>query len=195
MWEQMAYCVQFLRQLPQYRQFNYEKNAPELISTVFSNVSYVWIIRRDKVRQAVSDELAIQTGNYAWIGDQKPISEREPIFNFTRLDFQVNRIIAGDHAWQQYFIEAGVTPFKVAYDQFVEESDGTLRAILEYLNIHIPPNHSFDRPKLKKMADALNDEWTQRYNEMKTQQPEKDARIKQHLAQWYSFNAEAFKKR
>ena len=189
MWEQMAYCVKLLRQLPEY-QHDSQRNIPELISTVFPNVSYIWITRRDRVRQAVSVDIALQTGNYAWIGDQKPTSEREPIFNFNRLDFQLHRIIASENAWQQYFTAAGVTPFKVVYEEFVEKFEETIRTILEYLSIHVQPNHAFDRPKLKKMADALNDEWTQRYNEMKTQQPKDDARIRQRLAQWVASKPE-----
>ena len=35
-----------------------KKVSPELISTVFPTVSFLWITRRDKVRQAVSDDIA-----------------------------------------------------------------------------------------------------------------------------------------
>ncbi|MGH8545838.1 MAG: Stf0 family sulfotransferase [Gammaproteobacteria bacterium] len=191
MWEQMAYCVRLLRQLPQYQRYNYN-NVPELISTVFPNVSYIWIMRRDKVRQAVSNDIAIQTRNYAWVGDEKPASDRRAIFNFNRLDYLHDRIIAADNAWQQYFTEAGVTPFKVVYEEFVEGFEQTIRAILEHLSIHMPPNHTFDRPKLKRMADALNDEWARRYNEIKTQQPKDDARIRRRLAQWGALKARGF---
>jgi trehalose 2-sulfotransferase len=185
MWEQMAYCVGLLRQLPEY-QHSGKKNVPELISTVFPNVSYLWITRRDKVRQAVSDDIALQTGNYAWIGDQKPTSQKEVIFNFNRRDFQLHRIIASEDSWQEYFTEAGVTPFRVIYEEFVQDNEGITRAILEYLKILVSPDHNFSaRPKLKRMANALNDEWAQRYHEMKKQQPQGDDRIRRRLAQWF----------
>ena len=185
MWEQMAYCVQLLRRLPDY-QHQSPGNIPGLISTAFPDVSYVWITRSDKVRQAVSIDIAVQTGNYAWIGDQKPTRQREPIFNFDRIDFQVHRVVASELAWQQYFTETGVAPFEVVYEQFVERYEETTRAILDFLGIHVPEHQNFSvRPKLKKMADALNEDWVRRYHEIKVQQPADNARIRQRLAQWF----------
>ena len=117
MYDQMPYCVQLLRQLPDY-QHHSPANIVELITTTFPNLFYVWITRSDKVRQAVSNDIAVQTGNYAWIGDQKPSSVTEPEFNFNRIDWQVHRILASEMGWQRYFTEAGVTPFKVSYEEF-----------------------------------------------------------------------------
>jgi trehalose 2-sulfotransferase len=185
MWHQMTYCVQLLRQLPDYRHPN-RGSIPELISTVFPNLFYVWITRSDKVRQAVSIDIALQTGNYAWIGDQKPASEREPEFNFNRIDFQVHRILASEVGWQRYFTEAGVTPYKVLYEEFVVRYEETTRAILDYLGVHVPAGQHYSaKPKLKKMSDGLNDEWVRRYHEIKVQQPADDDRIRQRLAQWF----------
>ena len=62
----------------------------------------------------------------------------------------------------------------------------TTRAILDYLGVHVPAAQNFSaNPKLKKMSDALNDEWVCRYHEIKVRQPSNNDRIRQHFAQWF----------
>jgi LPS sulfotransferase NodH len=52
------------------------------------------------------------------------------------------------------FNDAGVTPFKVVYEDFIATYEGTVDAILDYLGITVPANHIFAPRKLKKMSDA-----------------------------------------
>ncbi len=184
MWHQMTYCIQLLRQLPDYRSHN-RGSIPELISTVFPNLFYVWITRSDKVRQAVSIDIALQTGNYAWIGDQKPSSKTEPEFNFNRIDFQMHRIVASELGWQQYFTKAGVTPFEVSYEEFVVRYEETTRAIGLSSCSYSGRSEFLGKPKLKKMSGGLNDEWVRRYHEIKARQPADNDRIRQRLAEWF----------
>jgi LPS sulfotransferase NodH len=184
MWEQMEYCVHFLRQLRQYQ--NSEMSPPDLISCVFRNLFYIWMTRRDKIRQAVSDDIAIQTGNYAWTGVHKPSGQSKPTFNYNRIDFLYHRILVAEDAWQRYFNDAGVTPFKVVYEEFIATYDETVGAILDYLRIPVPANHIVAPRKLKKMADATNEEWVQRYKELKTREAEGANRIHRQLAEWFA---------
>ena len=182
MWEQMGHCVRLIRQLPLCQ--GSKTTAADLLTSVFPNLVYIWITRCDKVRQAVSDDIAIQTGHYAWTASDKPGSRSTLIFNFDRVDFLFHRIIAAEEAWEQYFKDGGITPFKVVYEEFVEKYDQTLSALLDYLGIAVPRNHIFARPRLKKMADTMNDEWVQQYTEMKLGQKEDAARVHRRLAQW-----------
>ena len=95
-------------------------------------------------------------------------------------------IVASELGWQQYFNEAAVTPFKVSYEEFVVRYEETIRAILDYLAVHIPVDQNFSaKPKLNKMSDDLNDEWVRRYHEIKARQPADNDRIRQRLADWF----------
>ena len=90
MWEQMGYGVRLLRQLPPYQ--NSDLSPSELISTAFGNLFYIWITHRDKIRQAISNDIAIQTGHYAWTGIHKPSPRIRPTFNYNRIDFLYHRM-------------------------------------------------------------------------------------------------------
>jgi LPS sulfotransferase NodH len=180
MWEQMGYCIRFLRQLPQYQ--NFELSPPDFISSTFRNLFYIWMTRRDKIRQAISDDIAIQTGD--WTGIHKPSPQIKPTFNYNRIDFLYHRILAAEDGWHRYFKDAGVTPFKVVYEEFIATYEETIGAILDYLKIPVPANHIIAPRKLKKMADATNEEWVQRYNQMKTRKAEGANRIHRQLAKW-----------
>lgn len=181
MWEQMDYCIQFLRGLPQFHSAMI--SPPGLLSSVFPNLSYIWITRRDKVRQAVSDDITIQTGRYVST-DPKPTASSSVKFNFNRIDFLYYRLSAAEDAWGQYFVQAGVKPFHVVYEDFIESYDDTVNAILDYLRIPVPANHTFAPPRLQKMADATNEDWVQRYNEMRTSKAENTSSIHRRLATW-----------
>jgi LPS sulfotransferase NodH len=182
MWEQMGYCIRFLRQLPQYQ--NPELSPSDFISTAFGNLFYIWITRRDKIRQAISTDIAIQTGNYAWTSIHEANPHIKPTFNYNRINFLYHRILAAEDGWHQYFNDAGVTPFKVVYEDFIATYEGTVGAILDYLEITVPANHIFASRKLKKMSDATNEDWVRRFNEMKACEAENSNRIHRQLAKW-----------
>ena len=72
----------------------------------------------------------------------------------------------------------------MVFEEFIASYEQTVAAILAYLKIPVPANHSCAPRKLKKMADAMNEEWVQRYNEMKTREAEGADRIHRQLAKW-----------
>ena len=62
MWNYFHTMLKSLQELPEYK----EMDAPQLMAALFPNVHYIWMVRRDKVRQAVSWAKAAQTDIYAW---------------------------------------------------------------------------------------------------------------------------------
>jgi LPS sulfotransferase NodH len=163
MWGYFDDFVSKLRQLPQYR----ETAVPDLMRTVFPNLHYIWMTRRDKVRQAISFWKAIETGIWAWTGDEPPVPAKEPAFDFEPIDYLVQEIVTHEAAWQQYFSECGVKPFTVAYEELVPACEEMALQALQYLNISIPENLMFTERRLRKQADALSEEWVQRYHGLK----------------------------
>jgi len=166
MWGYFDDFVSKLRQIPEYR----EMAVPDLMQTVFPNLHYIWMTRHDKVRQAVSFWKAIETGIWAWAGDEPPVPAKEPVFNFEAIDHLAREIVTHEAAWQQYFNECGVTPFTVVCEDLVPAYEETVFQILQYLDIPIPENLVFAERRLKKQADALSEEWVQRYHDLERAQ-------------------------
>lgn len=144
------------------------ENLPvaELLSTIFPNLHYIWITRRDKVRQAISHEKAVQTNVWA-MTDETPPFAGELHFDFARIEAQVQLIESHEIAWQHYFAENGITPFTVIYEELVPAYEQTAIQILHELNIPTPEPLQFASRHMRRQADALSEEWVQRYHEIK----------------------------
>ena len=163
MWNYFHTMLQSLRELPEYK----DLEPPQLMESLFPNVHYIWIVRRNKVRQAVSWAKAGQTDVYAWPNGENPISKREPFFDFEFIDSLHNLIIEGEAGWQRFFETCGAQPFKVEYEDLVEAYEPTALKVLDYLHVSYPENLVFGEKRLQKQADALNEVWVQKYIEMK----------------------------
>ena len=166
MWNYFPIMHQKLTELPKYRGWN----APPLLADLFPDLHYIWIVRRDKVRQAVSWAKAGQTNVYGWSkGEPLPVPRQEPTFDFTFIDLLYNLILEGEAGWQSFFEASGVQPFQVVYEDLVEAYEETALRILDYLNVPFPKDLVFGERRMQKQADALNDLWVEKYIAMKEQ--------------------------
>lgn len=167
MWNYFPIMIDKLTALPGYEGLP----APQIMMDLFPNVHFLWMVRRDKVRQAVSWAKAAQTDNYAWHKGKVPTPKQDPSFDFTFIDNLHRLIIEGEAGWQSFFDKCGVQPIKVTYEDFVEDYEGTALRILDTLKIPYPKDLQFGERQLQKQADALNDSWVDRYLTMKKQTP------------------------
>ena len=157
--------VSNLAQLPEYK--DGDMSVPELVSRTFPNLHYVWVTRRNKVRQAVSWLKAIQTGIWAWTEDEPPALEREPEFKFEAIDHLVQEIVMREASWQEYFAAGGIGPSVVVYENLIPAYEETAMRVLEYLGIPVHPDLVFGERKMRKQADEVSEEWVMRYRDMK----------------------------
>ena len=143
--------------------------APQLMKTLFSEPQYIWIVRHDKVRQAVSWAIAGQTGVYAWPKGETPVPKQEPRFDFSFIDKLYGLILEGEAGWVDFFKASEVNPFKVVYEELVDAYEQTTLDILEFLNVEYPEKMMFGERRLQKQSGALNEEWAERYIQIKQQ--------------------------
>ena len=161
MWGYFDDFVGKLKQIPIYQQID----LPSLLPKVFPNLHYVRIIRRDKVRQAISFWRAIEANIWAWSSDEIPAAEKVPTFNYEAIDALKREIIAHEAAWANYFGLCQVEPLVIVYEELVLEYEETARKVLRFLDIPVPPNLVFAPRKMKRQADALTEAWVQAYYE------------------------------
>lgn len=158
-------CI--LQQVPQFQGLA----VPELLSTIFPNLSYIWISRRDKVRQAVSHLKALQT-NIWWLTDRPPVPVEEPTgstanFNFEAIDQLLRWIEEEETAWQDYFNAYAIKPLVVIYEELVQTYNITACQVLDYLHIPKPDDLVITEPRMKRQADMISEEWVERYLQLK----------------------------
>lgn len=164
-----GYFDKFIGKVCQTPQFiNRDLSPYAVLSELFPNLNYIWIMRRDKVRQAVSFWKGLQ-GLVWWkrIGDPTPKLEKELEYNFAAIDYLIQEIILHEAAWQAYFTRYNITPFTVIYEDFVPYYEETALRIMDWLKISYPEDLVFGERRLLKQADSVSEEWVQRYRDDK----------------------------
>lgn len=158
-WFNMRYLGEMLGAFPEQG----GSSLDEQLDSLFPNLRYVWVTRRDKVRQAVSLVKAKQSTQWKAMSAQPQRSDAAD-YNFHVVDIALHRIVDEECAWEEYFTHAGITPFTVIYEDLVRNYEPTIRRLLAHLKIGLPTQYVFPAPRLHKQADAVSEQWVERYH-------------------------------
>jgi LPS sulfotransferase NodH len=158
MWMHLGDFREFAGRLPAFRGLSLE----ELLPAVFPRPRYVWVTRRDKVRQAVSLWKAIQTE--AWRGDADPAAH-EPRFHREALDHLVRMLADHDAHWESFFTRAGIEPLAISYeDDLSDGPEDAVRRVLRHLDLSVPPDWQLPA-HMSRQADERSERWVAQYRE------------------------------
>jgi LPS sulfotransferase NodH/glycosyltransferase involved in cell wall biosynthesis len=162
-WWQLKELVRSLRELPEYRGIG----AADLVMGWASNVRFIRLTRRDKLRQAISHLKAVQT-NVWWETDTwaqrkgSPLLE-QPEFNPKAINDLMGRIRVHEAVWQRFFDACGVQPLDIVYEDLVADYAAVTRQVLAHLQIPTPDGFAIPEPRYKKQADDTSEQWAQRF--------------------------------
>ena len=142
-----------------------------LLASVFPRLRYIRLIRRDKVRQAVSLWRAIQTWQWREDGPSgvpEPAGERgsdgAPLrYSFAALDQLREGLEAEERWWDDYFVTAGIEPLTIFYEDFADHHDRAVREILRYLEIPLDEDRPLPSPSMRRQSDDRSHAWVERY--------------------------------
>ena len=143
MWNYFGDFVSLLRNVPEYR----DLPLAELLPAVFPDLTFVRVVRANKVRQAVSLWKAIQTATWRQenpsqakeMGALAEDSDTPPYKNFMdehlpalRFDYNaISHLIGGilrDEArWDAFFEHVRIRPVLVLYENFAADQDTSTR--------------------------------------------------------------------
>ena len=165
-WSPLYHFLHEVQRLPRYQGKHFA--ARDLLNDVFPNLHYIWIKRRDKVRQAVSLAKAVQTSVWR-VTAETPVANphNKALFSFNQIDLLLRRLQADELAWQKYFSANHIQPFVVEYEDFVLHYEQTAIQILQYLGISDAEAVRFGARSMKKQADEETEQWVQRYYYLK----------------------------
>lgn len=137
--------------------------------SVFPNHRHIFMTRRNKVRLAVSWWRAIQSAEW-----HLPIEEqRKPVdlsnaYSYDAIHHLYDECSMREAGIQEFFTEGGIVPLTIVYEDFIQEYEGTVRTILEYLELD-SKSARITPPALTQLADDISEEWTQRFREDRQQ--------------------------
>lgn len=164
--EQFSEFVDMVRRFPAFQNRNISPSA--IMADLFPDLHYIWLTRRDKVRQAVSLARAMQSGVFHTHVEPRAATHRKPVFQYRSIDSLVQALVMRDVTWQEYFTEAGIVPLTLVYEDFCQDPEETVRHVLDYLDIPTPPDWALGKAKTgKKLADSTSAMWVQYYHKFK----------------------------
>src|SRR3954454_2248335 len=181
MWGYFGEFVSLLRNIPAYR----DVPLAELLPTVFPDLTFVRVVRANKVRQAVSLWKAVQTAtwrqNDAGAGgvgavpedDDKPpyksyLDEHRPAlrFHYGAISHLLDRILREEASWDAFFEHVRIRPVLVLYENFAADHENATRSVLDQLGLEPPADFTF-KPRMKAQSDSINDDWARRFAELR----------------------------
>lgn len=160
-WDSLPHIIDNYHSLPQYQNLN----AAELFDDLFHNPKYIWIKRRDKVRQAISWVKAKQSD--VWHSrkgsDSQPQLEESFEYDFFKLEVHYKRFIEAENGWSKFFKTHDIEPFVVVYEDLTQNFEQTALDLLDFLEIPYPDDLVFQERTLRKQANSLNEQWAAKY--------------------------------
>ena len=179
MWGYFGEFVSLLRNIPAYR----DVPLAELMPTVFPDLTFVRVVRANKVRQAVSLWKAVQTAT--WREDQVSaeagsvegdngapyrsfLEHHRPQlrFHYRGIDHLLEGLLEEEAAWDAFFEHCGIRPILVLYENFAADYETSTLNLLERLGLACPEGFEFE-PRMKRQSDRINDDWTKRYCDLR----------------------------
>ena len=179
MWGYFGEFVSLLRNIPACR----DVPLAELMPSVFPDLTFVRVVRANKVRQAVSLWKAVQTAT--WREDQATnkaasieddgsppyrsfVEAHRPQlrFHYRAIDHLLEQLLIEEASWDAFFEHSGIKPILVLYENFAADYETSTLNLLERLDLTCAEDFEFE-PRMKRQSDRINDDWTKRYSELR----------------------------
>ena len=133
------------------------------LGPIFELVSpkYIWLRRRDTLRQAVSLYRAKETGVWHWYaGQAKP--QAAVRFDAEKIDACRKQIEDANASWANWFAEQQFEPLKLWYEDYITSPCETIQTICRHVGVddrNLPPIKS----DLRVMRDETTEQWIAAY--------------------------------
>lgn len=156
------YLDEFLARLRATGEFGGTDTADvDLLRNAFPRLQFVYVIRRNKLRQALSKARAEQTGLWK-IQEGKEI-QQQPRFDPDLIERCLKDGELQECAWQNFFERSGVEPIRVEYETLCEKYEATIRAVLDYLGVSLARGYRIGSPVTVRQSDELSRAWEERF--------------------------------
>ena len=67
--------------------------------------------------------------------------------------------------WYRFFQQIGIEPFEVEYEKLCQDYEGTIRSVLDFLQISLPRGTQIGPPVTIRQADEISRIWEERFLE------------------------------
>ncbi len=155
MWDTL---VPLLARLRSTNMENREEGNIELLESHIPNPRYILITRRNKLRQAISYEKALQSGIWEFRGEKHSYDNSDLLFDYLRIEHE--------EAWESLLRNVGRNVFKIEYESFLDQRREIVSDLEKYLELDLRIVAPESKQPLLLMGDSVNAEWEERYHKI-----------------------------
>lgn len=143
------------------RELFFIKRYLSLRQVSLTSIRWIWLRRRDKIKQAISHLTAERTGIWHLYPDSPTeLQDRAKVdmeFPIEELNSIVALYLLIDEAWQHFFEKEEITPHTVYYEDFIEESTWArlIGGVLEFLQIPYDLPLRIESTQVKQSFDSI----------------------------------------
>lgn len=125
MWPHLGYLA---------RSMGYGRPEAGTVADLFAPARWVHVCRQDKFSQAISFWRAKQSGRWhVYAGDRS--AEPQPDYDFAAILAALQGIEMHDRLWEDFFAQAGITPYRVIYEEMEADPAGGMARLLDHLGV------------------------------------------------------------
>ena len=133
----------------------------QLLRSAFPRLCFLRVVRRHKLRQALSTARALQTG--LWKVQKGKSIMREPEFDPDLIEQSLHEAERQEKIWDEFFRRIGIKPFEVEYEKLCQNYETTIHAVLDFLRIKLPAGARVGPPVTTRQADEISRVWEKRF--------------------------------
>lgn len=138
----------------------------DLIDQAFINPKWIFISRKDKLRQAISLARAIKTNTWKQETNSfafKQLFLQTYISNF-QIDSYLNSLIHDENKWFEFFKKNNITPYTVIYEDLCINYSNIVKEILEQLGEFNSDKQLSFSTNMKRQRDIYTEVLILKYN-------------------------------
>jgi trehalose 2-sulfotransferase len=147
---------------------NENRSFKAILDETFYQPKYIYLFRRDKLRQAISQEKMNQTGIAHRQGAKlwrDPKKQGQASYSYRNITHILAENAHQESLLQEFFAANDILPYSLVYEDFIQRQEETVRDLMAYLQIDLPSDYQFMPSDFNKMGDADTEEWVERYHQ------------------------------
>ena len=124
------------------------------LRSIFPDLRFVHVLRKDKVAQAISAWRAYASGIWHKSATEVDIDAGHFDYDFAAIREQLLQVLADDWVWSDHFESLEISRLQVLYEEYVKDRTTTLRSLSRFLDVQPAETELVDHLAL------MRDEWS-----------------------------------
>lgn len=98
-----------------------------------------------------------------WVPGKEQNVIGAPVFDLKLIEDCLTCSARAEELWAEFFTRNELEPLAITYEELCADYPGTVRRVFNFLRIRPPRHFDLGRPRTVRQADALTEEWVERY--------------------------------